>query len=542
VLLGTLGGLLVWGLYRGSLAAFSWLRTLDEDPTTRALLASGGGVDQGILLGVVITERAVSLALVALATLVLFSNLITALSTLYLAEDLKLLMALPSRQGAVFAAKFVETFIASSLTVVIFVSPVLIGLGVAWAADWRYYLTVTAVLPLLFLIPTALGTVLVVILMRVLPARRTREITTAVSVLFGAMAILAFRFVRPEGVFRTEVSDLARFVEGLTLPASPILPSTWAQIAITEALEGRISPLALPLGLAAACGALLATTLARLAYHGGWVRADDHQTPIGSARYLPPAAWERWLTRLGHDTAAFLVKDIRVFSRDPAQWSQVLLLGALIALYLFSVSSLPIESRYFRSLVGYLNLAFVGFVLAAVGLRFAFPAASQERAAEWLVRSAPISYSRMLWAKFGTALIPLLTLAQSLTVISGLMLEIDAYIVWLTAVAVVIMTVALTALGVGLGAIYQVRDPSSPAEVSVSSGGLLYMVLALGYSGLTVVMLALPAFARTNQQLGAAYFLTPWGLAVAAGVLALAVIVTIAPMTLGARALSAGGD
>lgn len=524
------------------MAAFTWLKTLDQDPTTRALLAAGAGIDQGILLGVVITERAVSLALIALATLVLFSNLITALSTLYLAEDLKLLMALPVRQGAVFAAKFVETFIASSLTVVIFVSPVLVGLGVAWGADWRYYLTVGAVLPLLFLIPTALGTVLVVLLMRFLPARRTREVTMAVSVLLGALAILAFRFVRPEGVFRTEISDLARFVEGLTLPASPLLPSTWAQVAITEALEGRISPMVFPLGLAAVCGALLATTLARSAYHGGWVRADEHRALLGSSRYRPPAAWERKLACLGHDTAAFLVKDLRVFSRDPAQWSQVLLLGALIALYLFSVSSLPVESRYFLGLVGFLNLAFVGFVLAAVGLRFAFPAASQERAAEWLVRSAPISYSRMLWAKFGLALIPLLILAQTLTVVSGVMLELDVYIVWLTAAAVILMTTALTALGVGLGAVYQIRDPSNLAEVTVSSGGLLYMVLALSYSGLTVALLAMPAFAQINQQLGAAYFLTPWGLAVAAGLLLLAGTATVLPMALGARALAAGGD
>jgi ABC-2 type transport system permease protein len=51
---------------------------------------------------------------------------------------------------------------------------------------------------------------------------------------------------------------------------------------------------------------------------------------------------------MGDDTGAILEKDVRIFFRDNTQWSQLLLLGALVAVYLYNFSVLPLERSAIR--------------------------------------------------------------------------------------------------------------------------------------------------------------------------------------------------
>src|SRR5690606_25046028 len=62
-------------------------------------------------------------------------------------------------------------------------------------------------------------------------------------------------------------------------------------------------------------------------------------------------------------------------------------------------------------------------------------------------------------------------------------------------------------LGVGLGAAFPRFDSTNPAEIAVSSGGLLYMVGSFVYAGLSALLFAYPAWRA----------IVPWGLARSAG-------------------------
>ena len=95
----------------------------------------------------------------------------------------------------------------------------------------------------------------------------------------------------------------------------------------------------------------------------------------------------------------FIFKDLRLFFRDNTQWSQLILLGVLLLIYIFNIKSLPIHSgeRIPFSLViviSFLNLGLAGFVLAAVAARFIFPAVSLEGRQMWLLRSSPLDPQR----------------------------------------------------------------------------------------------------------------------------------------------------
>src|SRR3954468_14409171 len=63
-----------------------------------------------------------------------FSAVVTALSTFFLADDLRLLMAGPVGARRLFHARFARTFAQSSWMVVVFLAPLLLGLGAARCA------------------------------------------------------------------------------------------------------------------------------------------------------------------------------------------------------------------------------------------------------------------------------------------------------------------------------------------------------------------------------------------------------------------------
>src|SRR5207245_5355371 len=104
-----------------------------------------------------------------------------------------------------------------------------------------------------------------------------------------------------------------------------------------------------------------------------------------------------------------------------SQWSQLLLLLALVLLYLYNFSVLdlqriPYMSGFIKNVYAFVNLGMAGFVMATVAVRFVFPAVSMEGAAFWIIRSSPIALRDFLWSKFWTGLVPVLVLTGGLAI------------------------------------------------------------------------------------------------------------------------------
>ena len=104
-----------------------------------------------------------------------------------------------------------------------------------------------------------------------------------------------------------------------------------------------------------------------------------------------------------------------MFLRDVSQWSQLLLLLALMLVYLYNFRVLDLErvpymSGIVKNVYALINLGMAGFVMATVAVRFVFPAVSAEGAAFWIIRTAPIAPRDFLWSKFWTGLVPVFAL------------------------------------------------------------------------------------------------------------------------------------
>ena len=459
-------------------------------------------------IGVVMLRKLLELVLVFLLSILTVSNLIAAFSTFFLADDLLALVARPVPANSLFLARWTENGLYASWMTVGFSAPFFIAAGMVMDASWSYHLTWMVALPLLATIPTSLAVILAMVLGRILSAQRTRQLLLVMATVVFTILFVLFRQLEPERfVDPDQRAPLLEVLGQVQSSPSPWLPSAW----VAEALWGRLSPLGEVLGhplLRLALGALA------LIFVAGWVfratfpiafsRAQEGRGQLEgrrderkrSRRSLSALA-EALAARGGHDEPARALarKDRRVFLRDTTQWTQMLLLVALVAIYVVNFSY--IRSAGDSGIISatglhFINLSLGGFVAVAVCVRFAFPAISLEGRAFWIVLRAPLPMLEVLSSKWRSLATPLAVLASLLVSITSLWLGSGLLLTGIAVLTVVPLTIGLTGLALGLGARFPRFHIDNAAKIATGLGGVLYMFSGL-FLLVVVVLMAVPA-------------------------------------------------
>jgi ABC-2 type transport system permease protein len=426
-----------------------------------------------------------------------FSGVVTALSTFFLADDLRLLMGAPVSAGRLFMARFTRTVGQASWMVIFFMAPILVAVGVASCAPPGFYLTAALAVVPFVVIPVAIGAGMTLLLVNLLPARRARDLLMLTSLLFAAAIVLTLRFIQPERLMRVEnLPDVTDFFATLQSPITPLLPSFWAGEVLFAGLQGGSDLLH---GAALWTTALAFTVVLAAAdrrwHFAGYSRSQESpKARVTSLRIVDAMAHALPLSTVRRQ---LLVKDVKVFLRDVSQWLQLLPLFALVLLYLYNFRALDLErspymSGVIKNVYALVNLGMAGFVVATVAVRFVFPAVSAEGSAFWLVRTSPISMRDFLWSKFWTGLVPMVLFTEILTISANEFMGVDPFLKVVAAVAVIFMTFAMVGLAVGLGARYP-RFGADPNQVAGSYGGVAFMIVAVLYILVMIVLVGWPS-------------------------------------------------
>jgi ABC-2 type transport system permease protein len=460
-------------------------------------------------IGDLLAAKLLSMIFLTFFALLIFSNVVTALSTYFLSQDLELLLAKPVGVSSIYLAKLVETLTSSSWMVLMFGTPVFLVYGIVFGAGPVYYLALLGALPPFLVIPAALGAAIIMGLTNVFPARRARDILILLTLLFGVGLYLLVRFLQPERLVDPEAfSGVLSYFASLTAPGHPLLPSQW--------MGQVVLPLLFPMGGDPLffLGMLWSTALAfvvmggwwtRAVYREGWSRSQEGRRARISRSPLVGALVGLLCLPFPGRMRPLVRKDALIFLRDPTQWSQLLLLGALVVVYLYNFSALPldkapIDSWYLQNILAFLNLGLAGFVVAAVAVRFVYPAVSLEGRAFWIIRSSPMSMRSFLWGKFWSSLFPLLVLAEFLVVASNWLLNVSPFMMGLSVGTIFLATFGITGLGVGMGALYPRFQVENVAHISSGFGGMLYMIMTIGFIGAVVILEALPVYVVLHSK------------------------------------------
>jgi ABC-2 type transport system permease protein len=435
-----------------------------------------------------------------------FSGVVTALSTFFLSEDLRLLLAAPVEGRRLFHARFTRTVVQASWMVVSFLVPLLAGVGVARCASWSYFATAAATVVPFAVIPVALGTAVALLLVNIFPARRAREILMLMGILFAGSLVFLLRYVQPERLLRVEsLPDLTGFFATLESPVTPLLPSFWAGETLFASLTGTADWLHIAALWTTAGAGIVALRAASERWHfAGFSKAQEaRKARFTRLRLLDSVAARLPLSPVSRH---LLIKDLKVFLRDVSQWSQLLLLMALVLVYLYNFRVLDLEripymSGFVKNVYAFVNMGMAGFVMATIAARFVFPSVSAEGQAFWIIRKAPISLRDFLWSKFWTGLVPVLALTEVLTIAGNELLGVDPFLKAVTAVAIVFMAFALVGLATGLGARYPRFNAENVTQVAGSYGGVAFMIAAVMFILVMIVLLGWPSSLYLWQKL-----------------------------------------
>lgn len=524
----SVSAVLLWlGAFYAFWEAFHWLKRFGADPG-------------GLSLGDIIMSRLLSVFALALFFMLIFSNVLIAFSTLYRSREVAYLLHAPLSFWEFFLTRFVECVAFSSWASAYLGSPLILAYGMTNGSPWPFYLAAVAFYIPFVSIPAACGAMIAMLLVRVFPRLPRGSMIGAGIIGVGSV----FLYLR-SAFSSINLSDptFSGIIDAMSRTQSWLLPSYWASrgvLASAESEYGESLFYFLLLTSNALMIMLMSAALAQWAFYPGWsdLLGNDMNRKSPPGRGLLSRI--DGLFRLLHDPhRALVVKDIRLFWRDPAQWSQFVIFFGIMAVYVASLRdrSAAFENVVYRNWIVCLNIGACTLILATLTSRFVYPLVSLEGRRFWVLGLAPLTYRQLVWQKFWLSVCTTSVFTLALVVLSCSILEVEPIYFVLAVYSIIITNFGLSGLAVGLGSLYPSFQEDNPARIVSGMGGTLNFLLSMAYIALVVgsqtfIMQwrALEAFASPQSFW---YALT----GVIVFITVLSAISTLVPMRLGLRNL-----
>jgi ABC-2 type transport system permease protein len=491
----------------GAFALYSFVRAIVRglrDPEFADLLAEAAAQSPGLPtdIGPYLAAVPSALLFAALAMLVL-SSFSSLLNALYLSGDIDMLLVAPVPMRAVFAVKFFDALAPMSLILLGLLGPALLGYGQGMAFGALYIVWAIITVLLLPLIPAGLGALLVMGVVRVLPARRAREIVGVLGGLVGMLFYIVSQFSReiapniagPDSLGVLLASDI------------PLLPSAWAGRALVAAGAGQLAPLLLYGGLfIAASLAVFAgcLALAERLYYDGWsnVRVEGGRVKrqAAGARGQGPGRApliDRVFGFLPGQSRAVLQKDLRLFFRDLRNLQQLIFPLALAGIWVFQLFTRPPARQLGDDAPAWLSqissLASIGiafYICLALSSAVTGSGVSREGKAFWALKLAPISPWRLLLGKFALAYLPYPSAGTIFLIALALLGGVGPADLLRQLALLLLAGAGCAAFSLGLGAAFPRLDWESPQQQTTFRAGCLSMLFYPLYLGLLLLFVA----------------------------------------------------
>lgn len=430
-------------------------------------------------LGILLSLKILQMLWLLLFTMLIFSSMVTSVSTLYLSEDNEILLSSPAPPREILKMRFLTTTVTTSWMVVIFSLPVFGAYGSVFDAGALFFPLVVLCLLTISLIAAAFATGLTISLIHLFPAKRTKDIVLYLSLCFGLFLYLIFRMMRPEDLVNPDrYGEFIEYFSAISSPTGPWVPAGWASsILTTYLLDRKIDFLFL---------ALLITTPAALYIFCEWLMDrffftgfSKSQESFGGHRRF------RRVSRWGNTLAWIFRKELRQFTRDSTQWSQFFMIAALIVVYLYNFRALPLDRSplptvFITNLIAFGNIGLAGFLAASLATRFVYPAVSDEKGAFYLIRGGPISLLQFVGYKYLFYALPFTLMTIILAAGSNHLLQVTGPMWWISLFASLLITWTVLGLGLGFGCFFADFKTENKAMV-MGPGSILFLLTAVVY-------------------------------------------------------------
>lgn len=442
---------------------------------------------------------------ISLFAMLLFSTALILYGGLYRSAEAQFLLTQPVRPERIFVYKFQEAVWFSSWGFLLMGSPMLIAYGIVTSAPWHYYALLLPFMVTFAYVPAGLGAIACLLVVNWLPRARVHALATSVTVLIAGAGWFVWSLATHAELnlmtprWFQEISDRLEFTE------QRLLPSWWLSAGLLESARGPVyrdetyipwseGLLFLLLLLANALFFhLVATWIAGRTYRSSFNRLQSEYTAGKKTRVaLADRLVHHTLWFLPFQVRVLLVKEFRVFRRDPVQWMQFLIFFGLLALYFANIRRFTYNAGY-STMISFLNLAVVGLILSTFTTRFIFPMISLEGRRFWILGLLPLPRDTILRTKFlfaaGGSFVP----CSLLILLSDWMLGVSTRMIVIHQVTCTALCFGLSGLAIGMGAMMPDLRETSPSKIAAGFGGTLNLVISALYIMVVVLLTAIPS-------------------------------------------------
>ncbi|WZO99423.1 putative ABC exporter domain-containing protein [Isosphaeraceae bacterium EP7] len=433
----------------------------------------------------------------SLLVMLFFSTGIIVHTGLFQSREAAFLLSGPASPDRIFAHKFVEAIAFSSWGFLLLGSPLMVAYGLTAGVSGWFYVIFLAYLLAFVVIPGSLGAVASVLVANFLP-RRQKSVLAVLSVgsIVAAVIWIARAWKTPGEPFSEDWLD--GMLGKLAFSQHALLPSRWMSAGLVASARGEWSSglfylfvLVAHAGLAY----LIAAVIARDLYRPGYGRVQGGRSSRRRGRLSRlDAPFHRLFPFIPPPIRILILKDIRTFLRDPAQWSQFLIFFGLLGFYFVNIRKLgyDVQSPYWRNLLSLLNLSVTALILSTFTSRFIFPMLSLEGRNFWVLGLLPLERASILWGKFAFSVGISLVASEGLVILSDLQLRIEPAMVALHMGVVAILCLGLSGISVGLGARLPNLKEDDPSKIAAGFGGTLNLLVSLLFILTIIGSLAVP--------------------------------------------------
>lgn len=431
-------------------------------------------------------SQPLGLIFMVLFFMLLLSNLVTALGSLFLSEDLDVILASPISTSTFFFGRFWYICLTSSWMPFLFILPLLVAFGISYDAPIEYYVAAAAILIPYFVLPTALGICFATVMSLLIPASRTRVARLFITGLFF-VALYAFIDLIHRGLQTLNNGDeLVRILRVMAMPTRLWLPSHWVANCFQTLLRpfGDNAIAELTLLYSTAIAATAAAYLLIDSFHfRAFSNARNNRYSVSIARQSFDARFHQLLFFVRRPFRALILKEFKTVTREITYLFEVFLITGLCVTYLYHLrvfavlDTVPQESRgWWQNILFILNVAMDAFVATALCTRFVYPSISREGRAYWVTRTSPLSVRDIMRAKFMCWFIPVGIITCIFFALGGYALGAPTIHILLTTVLSWIICYSVVASGIGFGAYFAVFDWEHPSQLSAGFGSFVYML------------------------------------------------------------------
>ncbi len=460
------------------------------------------------VVGTLLTQRILFLIFGFFFLMLVFSNLIIGYAALFRSRETTAFFPLPLAAREVFRWKFIESLVVSSWALIFLSAPMMAAFGMACRSEPDFYFKVGLVYLPFVILPAAAGAWLMFGLLHALSVRWVKWLLVAgvaATVIYGLGALQPV--TEEEASAGEQVASFDRLLQHTRVGLNPWLPSAWMAKAVLYWSQG--------LGQTGGFYALLLTSNALLAFAlifgptGRWFPGTHARVGANRSRNIQERAdrrrrqaglrngLERMIDCLPfpRQPRALLLKDARLFLRDPSQWSQFGIFLGLLLIYIVNLKNVAFttENPFWTAMISYLNLTACSLTLSTLTTRFVFPQFSLEGRRLWILGLAPFGLDRMILQKFLTNGVLTGVVTGVLMAGSGAVLNLGWRENLGFCLLIVVMSFTLSGVSTGLGVLFPNLKEENPSKIVSGFGGTLCLVLSFIYIIVVVALAALPA-------------------------------------------------